>query len=332
MGRVAKYKKVKAFDRHRSGAGEYIWGSNNGRPTNKKRSKTAEKLKEKKLKRKRNIDTFDDSGYDLPPTGKDEFDLSDFTVKKIKQQNLDDGLGTLSPLKTLSTVSPTAASEITSGDNVKIGNTAVTCHIPQDDMEERKTAKFLNIDTKSGKTKSETAKTIEGRKEGESMRAFNKRLKDQTRVALAQDFQKRSSNNNSSNNNDLDGESKGKKEKRKEFMKMKKLKKKKNSAILDNSEYDGNNSEQDERDFVAEKSTTSVIPSFLQQVEAPPTFNLLPRGATKKSKLKPKKDHSGMDEKSIKAEQDAMEALRRKIQAQYTLVKAQRRKEGAFHL
>ena len=40
MGRVAKYKKVKSFDRAHSG-GEYVWGKNDGRQTKKKRSKQA---------------------------------------------------------------------------------------------------------------------------------------------------------------------------------------------------------------------------------------------------------------------------------------------------
>ena len=39
-----------------------------------------------------------------------------------------------------------------------------------------------------------------------------------------------------------------------------------------------------------------------------------------------------MDEKAIKAEQDAMEAMRRKILAQYSIIKAKRRQEGSFHL
>ena len=88
MGRVAKYKKVKAFDRKHSG-GEYVWGENDGRPKKKKRSKTAEKLKQIKLKRRRDgdIDPFNCGvgGYDLPPQEKDDFDLSDMKVKRVKK-------------------------------------------------------------------------------------------------------------------------------------------------------------------------------------------------------------------------------------------------------
>ena len=101
MGRVSKYKKIKAFDRLHSG-GEYVWGSADLRSNKKKRSKTAEKLHQKKLKRKRNKNFnannegnfFDNEGFDLPPQGEDEFNLSDLRVKKDKKRRLDDGLVT----------------------------------------------------------------------------------------------------------------------------------------------------------------------------------------------------------------------------------------------
>jgi len=39
-----------------------------------------------------------------------------------------------------------------------------------------------------------------------------------------------------------------------------------------------------------------------------------------------------MDPTKIKAEQRAMEKMRLKVQAQYALIKARRKREGDFHL
>merc|ERR1711976_903387 len=75
------------------------------------------------------------------------------------------------------------------------------------------------------------------------------------------------------------------------------------------------------------------------QVERPPIFNLLPRGADKLSRKKKSlaqikdddaKRKRGMDEDQIAAEQNAMEIMRRKVQAQYALVKQQRKKGWRF--
>lgn len=343
MGRVAKYKKVKAFDRKRT-SGEYIWGENDGRPTKKKRSKTAEKLKQNKLKRRRgvDIDRFNCGvgGYDLPPSGKDEFNLSDFKVKKIKKQNWDDGLNlNSSSLSSSSSAFTLKKSDVTpkaaiSNDKVKVGNRSVTCTIPKDDKEERKMAKSLNIDLNSGKSKSNITKTIHERQAGESKTAFKKRMKQGAIAALAQDFKNKNSRNaNSGNDWEADAGGSNRQQKRKESMKQKKLKKKKGVAVLRNNDTFDDRVDNDmnyEKGFITGENAVAAIPSFLEQAEAPPSFDRLPRGAVhKKLTMKMK---NGMDDKSIKAEQDAMEAMRRKVQAQYSLLKAKRRQEGSFHL
>ena len=66
--------------------------------------------------------------------------------------------------------------------------------------------------------------------------------------------------------------------------------------------------------------------SFLDQVEQPPVFAQLPRGASKKTheKLKCKQFEAKskeQKEESIKAEQNAMEAMRKKVQAQYSILR-----------
>eukprot|EP00551_Chaetoceros_affinis_P017386 CAMPEP_0203706902 /NCGR_PEP_ID=MMETSP0091-20130426/54513_1 /ASSEMBLY_ACC=CAM_ASM_001089 /TAXON_ID=426623 /ORGANISM="Chaetoceros affinis, Strain CCMP159" /LENGTH=339 /DNA_ID=CAMNT_0050582897 /DNA_START=44 /DNA_END=1060 /DNA_ORIENTATION=+ len=339
MGRVAKYKKVKAFDRQHSG-GEYVWGSADLRPSKKKRSKTAEKLKQKKLKRKRNNHNGGffgggDGGFDLPPQEKDEFSLSDLRVKKEKKPRLDDGLTPLSstriPKRSIQDSSedavPVAA---VSHDKVKIGNRTINCTIPQNDKEERRITKILNIDRKSGETlvskSSKASSKIQGRQEGESIRAFNKRLKQQARVALTDDYKNKASKPKDKYDIVVEGEdTMSKKDRRKEFMKKKKMKKKK-GMTMQKSAYDNiQNDEGDGDDYLdAEDSIAPQIPSFLEQAEAPPTFSRLPRGAEKKSNMKVR-EKSGdknimMDEQSRRAEQNAMEAMRRKVQAQYALI------------
>lgn len=357
MGRVAKYKKVKSFDKQHRG-GEYVWGSKVIDQKKKKRSKTAEKYHQDKLKRKRrqhnnNSHLEDSGGFDLPPDGKDEFDLKDLKVKKQRIEDFQDRMAA-DVIPTVSSTSLRPAAKV-KDTKVRIGGKTITCTIPKDDAEERRTAKALNINPKSGKTHSDASNSthvkIEGRREGESMRAFNKRLREQTKLALAHDYKKRSGaiknkkDDDAGNNNGDDTEGKlDKKERRKEFLKNKKLKKKlgRDYNNIVNDQIQNMNTAPDSDGFITgenaiaattSSAATTALPSFLEQVEAPPTFNLLPRGAQKISK-KSKKDakKAGMDDEAIKAEQNAMEAMRRKVQAQYSLIKAQRRKEGTFHL
>ena len=99
MGRVARYKKVKAFDKltknstHTGRAdAEYIWGTDVGRKE-KKRSLTATKLHHQKIKRRKTSSS--DAGinhrFDLAPHHiKDDFDLHDIfgSVRREKMKSL----------------------------------------------------------------------------------------------------------------------------------------------------------------------------------------------------------------------------------------------------
>ena len=101
-----------------------------------------------------------------------------------------------------------------------------------------------------------------------------------------------------------------------------------------------------EEALAAREAETRV--RFGEQAERPPVFRHVPRGAaaaasaTKtnkkdqggggRSKNNNKKARATMSGEQIEAEQAAMEALRRKAQAQYALVKARRKQAGDFHL
>ena len=366
MGRVAKYKKVKAFDKQHQG-GEYIWGNAGGNKT-KKRSLTAERHKRRKMK-KRGYDV-NQSGFDLPPDG-DDFDLSDLVVKKQPKQTLDAGLmnGTGTALSsvqqssTKASASPATPADSSSSSSrpaaivknqtIQIGNTSVALSIPLTEKEESRTHKLLHIDSKTGQSKSlQTSNKIgiEGRREGESMNAFNRRLKEETEMALAKNYKKRKESDETVKIGP-DGEEKmSRAQKRKEYSKMrKKRRKNKNVTLTTNGSGndDGYGNDDDNDGFITGEQAASRI-SFLEQAEQPPIFQQLPRGAHKKLKMKmrgsgnsdgnssgKKKNvnSNNMDEEKIKAEQNAMEIMRRKVQAQYAIMKAKRRQAaGSFHL
>lgn len=350
MGRVARYKKVKSFEKQYTGD-EYVWGSNVSAKT-KKRSLTAQIHHRRKLKRK---GYHEDGGRDLPP-GKDDFDLSDLVVKREKKRKLDEGLvpikhATVVPSSSSSTTTtplegPLKPRAVVKNEKIKIGNTVVQCNIPSDDREEMRAAKILKIDPKTGKsTSKQNARemSIEGRRKGESMAAFHRRLKEETVNALADNYKKQ--------REPQDEEQMEKRQRKKEYAKMRKLKKKgklvagRGSLDDDDDDFDlirrANDADYSDGFITGEQAAAQI--SFLEQAEEPPVFQQLPRGAVNKSKLRMSSSKSSgnkgsktmhmMDENKIKAEQNAMEIMRRKVQAQYAIMKAKRKQEGAsFHL
>jgi hypothetical protein len=97
MGRVARYKKIKACDpfakgnRRKTIGGETVWGIGDDGRKLKKRSRTAEKLRAQR-KKKTKLDKFTDRAFDAPPDDGDEFDMKDLigSVKKNKNDQVDD--------------------------------------------------------------------------------------------------------------------------------------------------------------------------------------------------------------------------------------------------
>ena len=238
-------------------------------------------------------------------------------------------------------------SAIVNNHTLKIGNTLVAVNIPVDEREERRSAKLLMMDPKTAKslTKKNTRESkIEGRREGESMNAFNRRLKEETANALAENYKK--SRSGSASGGD---EESTKAQRKREYAKLRKQKKKRKGrgkALDYNSDDAG-----EDRDgngysdgFVTGEDAAAARVSFLDRAEQPPSFKQLPRGAQhKKLKMKIKgvgedggegtSSSSKMGESKIKAEQNQMEIMRKRVQAQYALMKAKRRQQGAsFHL
>jgi hypothetical protein len=313
MGRVAKYKKVKSFDPYsKKNKGKVnldnigIWGLGENGRKEKKKSKRAEMLKSKTKKGKQAVD----AGFDLPPSVKDEFDITDM-VGSIKTQKAEKAEETFeSQYKKVATATGPVAS------------------IPETDREEKKMQKFLKVESNIDKAHKEKAETTAKRVEGESKRAYKKRMSEETKDIIRQD---RTVEKNPE-----------RRERKKEFLKNKKNKKRKPAFDDDDDDSDGpgaaaSYNDNDDGFITGEQAVKKMGDQvmFGEQAERPPVFRQLPRGAKAKaepSKKAPKGTKPGMTSEQVEAESNAMDIMRRKIQAQYALIKAKRKRDGDFHL
>ena len=329
MGRVSKYKKIKSCDpysKHHKKNGLQldnvgVWGlGDNGRRP-KKRSKTALKLKAQQLSKKKRKSMRDaGDGFDLP-VEKDEFDLSDL-MGSVKKQ----ALPKLEASETIDIIKSTSAASMA-----------------RSLQDEQKEAKLLKLDPQidaDKQRKADLEKSMQ-RQAGESKNAYKKRTKAETRQII----QKTSVSKRKT----------AKLEKKKEFLKAKKLKKKGRFVPNDQDDdgYDSDippalqqqqqNASSDssggfitgERAVAAMAAAARDEPVFGEQAERPPIFRQLPRGAQKLDKKHKKTgNNTNMSSEQIEGEQNAMEIMRRKVQAQYAALRARRRQGGGerFHL
>lgn len=312
MGRVAKYKKIKACDPYSKKNGGKIdlaavgiWGlGDNGRKP-KKRSRRAEVLRANKKKKREQ-----DNGFDLPPNEKqDEFDMKDL-VGSVKRQKL------INPMKEMS-----SDKDSLKVDLVPVNGNVAT--IPKTDEDEKKLARILQVKTQVKREVEKKDSQKHARMEGESKNAYNKRTKAETRQIIKQTTTEKRNPE--------------KKLKKKEFLANKKKKKKGSTAP--GGEVGGNQADESDNDVLitGERAIALVDEvKFGEQAERPPTFRQLPRGAKKKEDgLKNKtaeKKSKGMTQEDVEAENKAMDLMRRKIQAQYAAIKVKRRMAGDFHL
>ena len=353
MGRVARYKKVKSIDpfaKHGS------WKSDVGDCATLKRvrhkSKTSLKMKEQKMnklqqrtrgKKKEDDDVVgrrgggsngwgDDEGYDLPPEGGDEFDMNDLmgSVKKQRRNKamsllLEDDATTkklLTPVSSYTKVS-SANGHVTKKDN----NVS-----PPSQAKINVSKKKLDNAPYDGTT-AITAKTS-------------------TREIIASCSNPTPSKKQ--NGSTIDDATNMKQEKRKAFFEKKKLKKKiKRGGIYDDDDDDDDNTNKHvynvssstdiEKKTEIKKNSDTIVArtvAFDIQVERPPTFTMLPRGANKLDKNKKMKMSTGGREEGINNINDAetvtaqrirkekqdMEAMRERVMRQYAILRESRRK------
>lgn len=311
MGRVAKYKKIRACDpfakrstRERSGltigAGAEALDPRR-KASLRKRERRARKRPKKREKRRG--EDFD-GGLDAPPSEKDDFDLSDpsLTVRREKRRPAN-------PL--LETTTTTTAAVASSGP-------ALACHIPADDKEEARVARELNATADgAGGASNAASKRVEritsGRKEGESMRAFKKRVDEETRQILLREAAAKNATRK---------RSAAKEEKKRAYLNKRKTMKKgkRKGKFQQNDDYDD-----DDGGLVV------VTKGLVEQAERPPVFSALPRGAKRKDDRKNQdgEGRSRMDEDKQAKERRSMEIMRDRVVASYALIKAKRRQERA---
>lgn len=320
MGRTAKYKKIKAFDpysKQNGGRINYdtvgIWGFGDNGAKPKKRSRTAERLRQEKqqrrLKRQKHLGSSksinelmggkSNDGLNRPPSDdEDEFDIEDIQGS-IKQEKPETSI--LEDTNTKKMTLPTV--------KTSLPEKSLEAHGTIDKKEIKEAEKLLKHDAKGKDSSANKSSIHEGRRENESKRAYKRRVKTETNQIIRQ--QKMS---------ELNPE---KRRKKKEFLNQKK--KKKRSKASNSVEF----GDDDNDDEVFSNRVVDEVP-FGEQAERPPTFKAVPRGARVKE--------SGSGKKTIKtnadieAEQENLERMRRKVQEQYAIIKAKRKREGDFHL
>ena len=306
MGRVARYKKVKSVDPF---AKARTWTDDVGNTSNirrtKKRSKTAQKLKDQKNKHRRGKKSDkngNDDGFDLPPDGGDEFDMNDLmgSVKKQKVKP-DELLKGANPI--LDNVTKKSDSSSLSSKVEKVDSRGVNTTPKQ---------------TESNNTSNQSKKNAAAAKS--SSKGLENTAHTPTREIIA------ACDNPKTQKETADGTN-SKQAKRKAFFEQKKLKKKNKrmrEEDYDDVEYDSN----EHITTSSKQSTKAPIARSVvdDQVERPPIFSTLPRGAISKKKKDVATKKNGDKDDKIKREQQALEAMRQRVMAQYAILRESRRR------
>ena len=331
MGRTSKYKKIKAFDPYSKKNGGKIsldtvgiWGLGDNGAKPKKRSRTAERLRNEKLNRKLKrqksvnpkagaaVASSSNNGRDAfnrpPSDDEDDFDLTDMEGSLKRQKTVAVEILEDADNHKNSTLLHSVKAGATTSEPLSSSSNGHHGVISKDEIKEA--TKLLKLD------KDKSAAKHEGRRENESKNAFDRRAKLETRQIIKQE-----------NLKELNPE---KRRRKKEFLKQKKQKKRKGgqrSQLEDNNDDDADDAGYHAIDKIA----------FGEQAERPPVFKVLPRGASNKNSNAGSKK-SARDKKviqtkeEIEAEQENLERMRRKVQEQYNLIKAKRKRAGEFHL
>ncbi|KAL7436793.1 hypothetical protein ACHAXH_005980 [Discostella pseudostelligera] len=348
MGRLSRYKKVKSVDPFAKNGSS--WKSDIGDCTTlhrvKRKSKTALKLKEQKMSKlqrhvrgKKGNDASaarskksggsngwgDDDGFDLPPEGGDEFDMNDLMGSIKKQSHKSNPL-------------------------LDTNNAAQSVVVPSAGSDEKWTRKIQKVNVRDVAVASTGGKVVDSNAQSSKKQDNSKTNKNNSKNGGASAItaktptrdiiescsnpksKKQAATNASSSSTD---NNMSKQEKRKAFFEKKKLKKRKrgNGAMDDDDSDDYADQNQD----YSSRTTTSTSrrPAIDDQVDRPPTFSVLPRGANKLAKNKTAK-HSNKNENNmseddesaafrIRKEQQALEAMREKVMKQYAILRESRR-------
>jgi hypothetical protein len=354
MGRVARYKKIKAFDPYsKKNNGRIdlekvgIWGMGDDVRKVKKVSKTVQKIRA----RRNNINNnnkklagtnkhgegrrrapHDDAHVLDAEYGEDDFDLDDMvgSLKKEAPPALEPAQPVSARLVTVS-ASSNLASSAKSSSPVAAEASASTKPsqdgITSSEVEEERLMRRLMLAKPAAPTSSSQSAS---RMPGESKEAYKRRSALEVRRILRQ--------------NRMEKLNPDKRRRKKEFLNNKKKKKggggegsSQHPARDDDGRRRYNDEDGDDDDVSLSDRRTETRVVFGEQVEAPPVFRQRPRGVQSSRSAVAAADKTSSKRRlatpqDIDAEQEAMEQIRRKAQAHYSLIKAKRRHDGDFHL
>lgn len=308
----------------------------------KRKSKTAIKMKEQKISKsqrrmrgKKGEDSSaarskkcggsngwgDDDGYDLPPEGGDEFDLSNLmgSVKKLSRKS--------NPLLDTSNIAQSVQLSAAGREEKETW----TRKIQKVNVRDVAIASSSGDKTSAQSSKVQPKKTTDhnSKKGVASVITASTPIREIIESCSNPKPKQQAASNASSSTSDL-----SKQEKRKAFFEKKKLKKRKrgNGAmeIDDSDDYATHH-----QGYSFKTPTSQRRPAIDDQVERPPTFTMLPRGASKLAKNKKSNQvsknencTSGDDDSAalrIQREQQALEAMRQKVMKQYAILRESRR-------
>lgn len=327
MGKVARYKKIKACDpfsksstKRKSG----LFGFG-GEAILDPRRKRSLKKQARRARKKGILNVDKTGGFDAPPdSDEDDFNLADLDniktskkEKKLAEESLSLGF--------TSTTSSSIKSENTDEKNSNKKNSTtsnLTYTIPQSEKEEQQMYRDLNVNPRSNDKVKQN-----GQKSNESVRQYKDRLQNETQMLIAKSknpSKKNDSNKNAmiSNDGGADDELvKGRAQRKKEYLKKKKLKKKKRSGTNmqgeDSDDYAIDNDDDNDSSFV---TITQQQIGLTEQAERPPEFTMLPRGSDKIKKRRMAQD------KVEQAKERSIERLKSQVEASYALLKEKRKK------
>ncbi|GKY96162.1 hypothetical protein MPSEU_000576200 [Mayamaea pseudoterrestris] len=313
MGRVARYKKIKACDPFAKGGnkrktigGETVWGIGDDGRKAKKRSRTAEKLRAQR-KRKTKLDKFTDRAFDAPPADGDEFNMQDL-LGSVKKSRSDE------PINEIIRVSIPSATNVTHAINDSLSTPTQMPTRPASNnlQEETSINRLLKLEQQVQPSKS----IHQPRMEHESKNAYRKRVANETRRIIRRET--------------MEAHNPDKRKRKKEFLNNKKKTKKGGlqHAYRFGGEDEDNGDQMDDKHPVSNtlvtgeqayaKRALETQVQFGEQAERPPSFKQLPRKATpRKAAKNVANNHSGMDEADVQAEQAEMELMRRKVRAHF---------------
>mmetsp|Transcript_725 Transcript_725/g.858 ORF Transcript_725/g.858 Transcript_725/m.858 type:complete len:314 (+) Transcript_725:80-1021(+) len=312
MGRLSRYKNTKKSVDDLSD----VWGEGNNGRRKKKRSLVVQKIREGKRNRGFNVS---EGGFDLPPTGEDEFDVHDMVGSLKKKKSEEESFS-------LNNKNKKESSSLK--ETVVLSMPKTITESMKNITKEETIAEAKKLRRNDNIALEKNTNYVEPRKKGESERAFYKRMGEEAKQIIRSEKIKESIGGIAAAAKREEEENNGesRKQKKKEFLQTKKNRKKNKKKTSDQpdirrqqqqSRWERQKVEDDKEEKEEELSAPGYV-AFGEQVERPPTFQVLPRGAVQK-----KRNYNSQEQKIAE-----MEKLREQAQAKYAQLKARRRNNG----